>query len=182
MKGSSNYMGYYGFIKSYIVEFDFNKNNKDPDDSSYSFRFCDNDCSNDDTKAIGFGRLSSQRYNPTKDMNWDFRLIYDNKKLKIQSGSQAFYTEDVNLKENLGTYAAFVGFNGYMNGNKRELNVLGTFVCEDNFDITKMAGKFYVNENEYERYPFEAGENIQFLFSFINTKGQSVPHCFEQGI
>ena len=182
INGSSDYMGYYGFFKSYIVEFDFNRNKKDPDDSSYSFRFCDNDCSNDDSKAIGFGRLTSGIYDPTRDMNWDFKLIYGDKQLILSSGSNNFFTQSVDLSENLGTYTAFVGFTGYMNGNKRELNVLGTFVCEDNFEITRLAGKFYVNEREYERYSFEAGETIQFLFSFINTKGLLVPHCFEQGI
>ena len=45
-----------------------------------------------------------------------------------------------------------------------------------------MTGKFYVNEKEYDTYSFEGGENIQYLFSFINTKGQIVPHCFKQGI
>ena len=30
---SSDYMGYYGFTKSYIIEFDFNKGNKDADDA-----------------------------------------------------------------------------------------------------------------------------------------------------
>jgi len=69
-----------------------------------------------------------------------------------------------------------------MNGNRRELNVLGTFVCEDNFDIARMAGKFYVNNKEYDTYSFEPGENIQYIFSFINTEGQLVPHCFRQGI
>jgi len=83
---SSDYMGYYGFTKSYIIELDFNKNIKDPDDSSYSFRFCDNDCSNDDTKAIAYGPLETGIYDPTRDMNWDFRLIYSDKKLIFSSG------------------------------------------------------------------------------------------------
>ena len=180
---SSDYMGYYGFTKSYIIEFDFNKGNKDPDDSSYSFRFCDNDCSNDDSKAIASGKLNLQRFDPTRDMNWDFRLIYADKKLTVYSGAnQQIFSQAVDLAANLNAYTAYVGFTGHMSGNRRELNVLGTFVCEDNFDISRMTGKFFVNEKEYDTYSFEGGENVQYLFSFINTKGQIVPHCFKQGI
>lgn len=180
---SSDYMGYYGFTKSYIIEFDFNKGNKDPDDSSYSFRFCDNDCSNDDSKAIASGKLNLQRFDPTRDMNWDFRLIYADKKLTVYSGAnQQIFSQAVDLAANLNAYTAYVGFTGHMSGNRRELNVLGTFVCEDNFDIARMTGKFFVNEKEYDTYSFEGGENVQYLFSFINTKGQIVPHCFKQGI
>ena len=180
---SSDYIGYYGFTKSYIIEFDFNKGTQDPDDSSYSFRFCDTTCSNDDSKAIVYGKLNSQRFDPTRDMNWDFRLIYADKKLTLLSGANdPIFKYDVDLAKTLESYTAFVGFTGYMNGNRRELNVLGTFVCEDNFDISRMSGKFYVNEKEYDTYSFEGGENVQYLFSFINTKGQIVPHCFKQGI
>ena len=180
---SSDYMGYYGFTKSYIIEFDFNKGNHDPDDSSYSFRFCDNDCSNDDSKAIASGKLNLQRFDPTRDMNWDFRLIYADKKLTVYSGAnQQIFSQAVDLAATLNAYTAYVGFTGHMSGNRRELNVLGTFVCEDNFDISRMTGKFFVNEKEYDTYSFEGGENVQYLFSFINTKGQVVPHCFKQGI
>ena len=180
---SSDYMGYYGFTKSYIIEFDFNKGNHDPDDSSYSFRFCDSTCSNDDSSAILSGKLSYQRFDPTKDMNWDFRLIYGDKKLTLYSGAnQQIFQYEVDLASTLDAYTAYVGFTGHMNGNRRELNVLGTFVCEDNFDISRMTGKFYVNEQEYDTYSYEGGENVQYLFSFINTKGQVVPHCFKQGI
>jgi len=180
---SSDYMGYYGFTKSYIIEFDFNKGNHDPDDSSYSFRFCDSTCSNDDSNAILSGKLSYQRFDPTKDMNWDFRLIYGDKKLTLYSGAnQQIFQYEVDLASTLDAYTAYVGFTGHMSGNRRELNVLGTFVCEDNFDISRMTGKFYVNEQEYDTYSYEGGENVQYLFSFINTKGQVVPHCFKQGI
>jgi hypothetical protein len=180
---SSDYMGYYGFTKSYIIEFDFNKGNKDADDSSYSFRYCDNDCSNDDSTAIVNGKLNYQRFDPTRDMNWDFRLMYADKKLTLYSGAnQQIFSQDVDLSKTLSSNTAYIGFTGYMNGNRRELNVLGTFVCEDNFDISRMTGKFYVNEQEFDTYSFEGGENVQYLFSFINTKGQIVPHCFKEGI
>ena len=180
---SGDYLGYYGFTKSYVIEFDFNKNNHDPDDSSYSFRFCDSDCSNDDDKALTNGRLTTQRFDPTRDMNWDFRLIYEDKKLTVYSGAnQQIFSYSVDLSAKLETYTAYVGFTGYMSGNRRELNMLGTFVCEDNFDISRMTGKFYVNDEEYDTYSYKAGENVQYVFSFINTKGQIVPHCFKLGI
>ena len=181
--GPSDYMGYYGFTKSYIIEFDFNKGNHDPDDSSFSFRFCDKDCSNDDSHAILSGKLSRQIYDPTRDMDWHFKLIYSDKKLSLYHlDDTVIFTHNVDLNATLETYAAFVGFTGYKTEKKGELNVSGTFICEDNFDISKMRGKFYVNKKEYEKYIFESGENFQYLFSFINIRGQIVPHCFGLGI
>ena len=180
---SSDYMGYYGFTKSYIIEFDFKKGNKDPDDSSYAFRFCDNDCSNDDSKAYLSGKLNSQRFDPTRNMNWDFRLIYGDKKLILYSGANdQIFSYSVDLAKTLDSFTAYVGFTGHMSGNRRELNVLGTFVCEDNFDISRMTGKFLVNEKEYDTYTYDGGANVQYIFSFINSKGQVVPHCFKQNI
>ena len=98
--GSSDYIGYYGFTKSYIIEFDFNKNRNDPDDSSYSFRYCDTTCSNDDANAIIYDRLNSQRYDPTKTTNWDFRLIYIDEKLYLYSGANTLlFTYSVKLSK-----------------------------------------------------------------------------------
>ena len=144
-QGASDYLGYYGFTKSYIIEFDFNKNRNDPDDSSFSFRYCDTECSNDDANAIIFDRLNSQRYDPTKTMNWDFRLVYVDKKLFLYSGvNNILFSYNVDLAKVFASNTAYIGFTGNMNGNRRELNVLGTFICEDNYDISKMVGKFYV--------------------------------------
>ena len=180
---SNNYIGYNGFTKSYIIEFDFNKNLHDPDDSSFSFRYCDSECTNDDDNAFISGKIVNQRYDPTKDMNWDFRLIYVDKKLYLYSGpNEVIFTYNVDIQSILESNTAYIGFTGNMNGNRRELNVLGTFVCEDNFDISKMSGKFYVNEQELDTYTYKAGETVQYLFSFINNKGQVIPHCFKQGI
>ena len=180
---SNNYIGYNGFKKSYIIEFDFNKNLHDPDDSSYSFRYCDSECINDDDSAFISGKIVNQRYDPTKDMNWDFRLIYVDKKLYLYSGpNELIFTYNADIQSVLESNTAYIGFTGNMNGNRRELNVLGTFVCEDNFDISKMSGKFYVNDQELDTYTYKAGETVQYLFSFINTKGQVIPHCFKQGI
>ena len=180
---SNNYIGYNGFTKSYIIEFDFNKHLHDPDDSSFSFRYCDSECTNDDDNAFISGNIVNQRYDSTKDMNWDFRLIYVDKKLYLYSGpNEVLFTQSVDLQNVLESNTAYIGFTGNMNGNRRELNVLGTFVCEDNFDISKMSGKFYVNDQELDTYTYKAGETVQYLFSFINNKGQVIPHCFKQGI
>ena len=150
-EGTGDYIGYFGFTKSYIIEFDFEKSLNDPDSNSFSFRYCDSDCSNDDAKAIMSGRLNSQRFNPTNINNWDFRLIYVDKKLFLYSGpNEIIFTYNVDLSKVLQSNTAYVGFTGYMNGNRREVNVLGTFICEDNFDINRMIGQFYVDDKTYD--------------------------------
>ena len=183
LDGPSDYLGYYGFTKSYIIEFDFNKNRNDPDDSSYSFRYCDSECSNDDANAFVYDKLNAQRYDPTSTMNWDFRLIYSDKKLYLYSGvNTLLFSYNVDLSSSLESNTAYIGFTGNMNGNRRELSVLGTFICEDNFDISRMVGSFYVDDNSLETYTYKVGETVQYLFSFINSKEQVVSHCFKQGI
>ena len=182
-EGTADYIGYFGFTKSYVIEFDFDRSLSDPDSSSYSFKYCDSDCSNDDSKAIISGRLNSQRFDPSRTNNWDFRLVYVDKKLFLYSGpNDIIFTYNVDLYKMLQANTAYIGFTGYMHGNRREVNVLGTFICEDNFDITRMVGKFYVDDQTYDTYTYRAGETVQYLFSFINNKGQVIPHCFKQGI
>ena len=97
--------------KSYIIEFDFEKNNNDLDSSSYSFRFCDSDCSNDDSKVILSGKLNTQRFEPTRTNNWDFRLVYIDKKLFLYSGpNDIIFIYSVDLYKMLVSNTAYIGF------------------------------------------------------------------------
>ena len=181
-EGTGNYTGYFGFIKNYIIKFDFNQSLNNSDSNNYSLIYCDSDCSNNDANTLMSGKLT-QRFDPTKANNWDFRLIYLDKKLFLYSGqNEIIFIYDTDLYKILQSNTAYIGFTGYMNGNRRELNVLGTFICEDNFDITRMVGKFFVNNKTYDTYTYKAGETIHYLFSFFNNNGQVIPHCFKQDI
>ena len=181
--GTGEYIGYYGFTKSFIFEFDFNKNSNDVDESSYSFKYCDSACTNDDSKAIYKGKLINQRFDTTKIMNWDFRLIYNDNIIKVYSGpNDILYEYKVDLTEKLGSTIPYVGFTGYQRGNRRELNLIGTFICEDNYDISKLKGKFIINKEKVETASYKAGNKIYYSFSFINNKDQLVPHCFKTNV
>ena len=172
-------IGYNNYVNSLIIEFDFQKDKNDPDDSSFSVRFCDKSCTADDAYSMYKAKLTNQQYNYLMNNNWDFRLIYANKQLQILSGaSQAIYTKAINLEELLGTNIAFVGFTGFTFSNRREINLLGSFICEDNYEISLMPGNFYINEKKYETATYQAGSDINYLFSFINNKNQLVPHTY----
>ena len=172
-------IGYNNYVNSLIIEFDFQKDKNDPDDSSFSVRFCDKSCTADDAYSMYKAKLTNQQYNYLMNNNWDFRLIYANKQLQILSGaSQAIYTKAINLEELLGTNIAFVGFTGFTFSNRREINLLGSFICEDNYEISLMPGNFYINEKKYECATYQAGADINYLFSFINNKNQLVPHTY----
>lgn len=128
-------------------------------------------------------RLTSQRFDPNKANNWDFRLIYDTKKLTIFSGpNEILYSTNIDLEEKLGTNIAFVGFTGFMESNRREISLIGSFICEDNYVISKMPGNFFVNNQLFETAGYEAGTPINYLFSFINNKDQVVPHTYGYNI
>ena len=55
---------------------------------------------------------------------------------------------------------------------------MGTFICEDNYDLPKMIGYFLKNEEVPESAEYEPGETINFAFNFINSQGQEVPHAY----
>ena len=176
-------IGYNNFVNSIIFEFDFEKDLNDPDDSSFSVRYCDKSCAADDKYASFKARLTSQKYNYLMNNNWDFRLIYSNKQLQIFSGaSQSIYKVNVDLEKLLGTNIAFVGFTGFTFSNRREINLLGSFMCEDNYEISLMPGNFYINEKKYDTATYQAGSDINYLFSFINNKNQLVPHTYGYNI
>ena len=178
-------IGYNNFRNSLIVEFDFFKDSNDPDTSSYSLRFCTNTCNSDDNSYLVFGkgRLNSQTYDANKVMNWDFRLIYIDKVLSLYSGqNEMIYSGRYDLVSKLGTNIAYVGFTGFLEGNNRELSLLGTFVCEDNYDLPKMYGDFYINSKAVREATFTPGAAITFKYSFINNKNQVIPHTFGYNI
>ena len=182
-KGNENLIfediGYNNFVNSLIIEFDFEKDTYDPDSSSFSIRFCDTSCTSNDNKAIYSARLNNQRYDPSKTNNWDFRLVYNSKKLTLYSGpNEVLYSANYDLEATLGTNIAFVGFTGFMECNRREISIIGTFICEDNYQIPKMPGHFYLNGQTLQTASYEAGTPINYLFSFINDKDQKVPHTF----
>ena len=154
---SDNYsfedIGYNNFVNSLIIEFDFVKDTYDPDSDSFSVRYCEKSCFISDYKAMYSARLTSQRFDPNKANNWDFRLIYDTKKLTIFSGpNEILYSTNIDLEEKLGTNIAFVGFTGFMESNRREISLIGSFICEDNYVISKMPGNFFVNNQLFEIY------------------------------
>ena len=172
-------IGYNNFVNSLIIEFDFEKDTYDPDASSFSVRFCDTSCNSRDDKAMFSYKLNNQRYEPSKTNNWDFRLIYNTKKLTLYSGpNEVLLSTNYDLEATLGTNIAFVGFTGFIESNRRELSIIGTFICEDNYQIAKMPGYFYLNGQTFESAGYQAGTPINYLFSFINDKDQEVPHTF----
>ena len=181
--GIAENIGYSGFLKSLIMEFDFNRNSYDPDSSSYSLKFCSSTCSGDDSNAIYKGKLTIQRFDPTKNINWDFILIYNENKIKVYSGpNDELYQYSINLSEKFGSNLVYVGFTGYQRGNRRELNLLGNFICEDNFDLTRMKGSFVVDGKKLLTASYKAGNKVYYAFSFFNNRGNSVPHCYKTNV
>ena len=185
---SDNYsfedIGYNNFVNSLIIEFDFEKNSYDPDSDSFSIRYCQSSCgTSSDNKAMHSSRLNSQRFDPSKKNNWDFRLIYDTKKLYLYSGPyELLYSTNINLEQKLNTNIAFVGFTGFMESNRREITLLGSFICEDNYDISKMKGNFLINGGLTETAYYYPGEQVNYILSFINNKDQIIPHTYGYNI
>ena len=57
-------------------------------------------------------------------MNWDFRLIYSDKKLTLYSdANDVIFTYVVDLAKTLETYTTYARFTRHMIGNRRE------FIC-----------------------------------------------------
>ena len=178
-----NDIGYNNFVNSLIIEFDFEKDYYDPDSNSFSVRFCKTSCASEDYKAMYYNRLNSQRYDKTRVNNWDFRLIYDTKKLYLYSGpNEVIYSVNIDLEDTLGTNIGFVGFTGFMESNRREISLIGSFICEDNYEIKKMPGYFFINGELYESAGYQAGTPINYLFYFINNRDQVVPHTYGYNI
>ena len=173
-------IGYNNFVNSLIIEFDFEKNVYDPESNGFSLRFCDTSCNSDDGDnniVMHSAKLSSQTYNPAKANEWDFRLFYADKKLSLYSGpNELMFSTNFDLATKLGTNIAYVGFTGFIENNRRQLSIIGTFICEDNYQISKMPGNFYVNNGKLDTVIYEAGASINYVFSFINDKNQLVRH------
>ena len=172
-------LGYNNFANSLIIEFDFEKDSDDPDDNSFSVRYCSTTCSSSDKNAIKNGKLISQTYNPNQENIWDFRLIYENKIIYIYSGqNEILYSFNFDLEEKLGTDIGYVGFTGLIESNSRHISLIGSFICEDNFDMNKINGDFFDGGKKYDTMEYEAGTTINYVFPFINSKNQQVPHTF----
>ena len=173
-------LGYNNFVNAVVIEFDFVKDYEDPDGSSFSIRYCRSSCMSSDYRATVSQKLTSQRYVAGQKNEWDFRLVYANKQLTLYSGPNAvLHTMSYDLESYLGTNIAYVGFTGYMESTRGEINLQGTFVCEDNYVISKMGGSFYENYDDFYSYStYEPGATIQYAFEFINTEGKEVPHTY----
>ena len=176
-------IGYNNFINALIIEFDFNPDYADPSDNSFSIRYCDTHCYSQDVDVFVSGALNKQKYDPGKPNQWDFRLVYQQKTLYLYSGpNDLLHSMNIDLETTLATNIAYVGFTGFMESNRGEINIMGTFMCEDNYVITKMKGKFYENGEMYEEKDYEPGKTINYAFSFINSQGEIVPHTFGYNI
>ena len=176
-------IGYNNFLNSLIIEFDFEQDSYDPDSNSFSVRYCGTTCHSYDNYAFYSARLNYQRYDTTRANNWDFRLIYVGKILTLYSGSnQIIFQKAIDLETLLSTEIAYVGFTGFMESNRREISLIGSFICEDNYEMSLIPGVFVINGQGYIQYDFEAGETINYQFSFINNKHEFVPHTYGYNI
>ena len=172
-------IGYNNFVNALIIEFDFNPDDYDPGDSSFSIRYCGTSCHSYDSIAQVSKKLTTQAYIPGQRNEWDFRLVYKEKTLILYSGpNNVLHQMSYDLEATLGTNIGYVGFTGFMESNRGEVNIMGTFMCEDNYVISKMKGTFYQNGNFYEEANYEPGQTINYAFNFIDNQGKKVPHTF----
>ena len=176
-------IGYNGFTNALIIEFDFVQDYYDPDTSSFSIRYCGTSCSMYDNSAIVSKGLSQQRYTPGQKNSWDFRLVYADKTFYLYSGPNVvLHQMSIDLEATLGTNIAFVGFTGFMESNRGEINIFGSFICEDNYLLSKMKGAFYESGKTYSEKTYEPGQTINYAFNFINNQNKLVPHTYGYGI
>ena len=176
-------IGYNNFVNALIIEFDFWKDSYDPADSSFSIRYCGTTCHSYDNKAQVSKKLTTQMYKPGQKNEWDFRLVYSDKTLILYSGPNiVLHQMSYDLEKTLGTNIAFVGFTGFMESTGQEVNIMGTFICEDNYVISKMKGQFYQNGKFYDEMDYAAGQTINYAFSFIDNQGKTVPHTYGYNI
>ena len=54
------------------------------------------------------------------------------------------------------TNIAHLVFTGFIECNRRELSIIGTFIYEDNYQISKMPSNLYVKEGKLDTSVYEA--------------------------
>ena len=136
-------IGYQDFTNSYVVETDLFQNAGDFSCNTLSIHKCTGtavcSASESGTKQVN---LVNQIYNPSVPQTFDIRLMYSDGVVKVYSGDQQMLTDNFNFTDVYGSEALYLGFTGFFRGNRKELNMLGSFICEDNYDVTKMNGHF----------------------------------------
>ena len=128
--------GYNHFNNAVIIEFNFAKDYNDPDYGSISIKYCGSSCDASDADIMVSKPLKFQKYIPGKKNEWDFILIYENKNLNLYSGpNNLLHSLRYDLENTLGSNMASIDFTGFMESNRGEINLSGTFICEDNYLI-----------------------------------------------
>ena len=179
-----NDIGYNNFINALIIEFDFVKDTNDPDSNSFSIRYCSSTCgSSSDNNAFGKKKLGNQKFQIGQKNEWDFRFLYQNKNIYVYSGPNTIlYSSKYDLESTLDTNIAYVGFTGFMESNRGEINLMGTFICEDNYVLKKMIGYFLKDQTLLPSSEYLPEETINFAFHFINGQTEKIPHTYGYGI
>ena len=175
-------VGYNNFRNALIIEFDFEKDYGDPAPNSVSMRYCGTSCGVNEKLAFFSTTLNQQPYTKGKRNNWDFRLVYRDKTLILYAGTSVIKSISYDLEKTLGTNIAFVGFTGFKAVYREEINIYGTFICEDNYLISKMKGSFYEGGKTYSERNYEPEKTINYVFNFINNQGKRVPHTYGHNI
>ncbi len=173
-----NDKGFNNFTGTIIFEFKFERNISDSSDSiTYSVKTCEEGCDISKSSLIRSDVLNSQKYNTTKENNWDISIVC-NGSLYLYSGENNILNLDVTFGEYFETNIGYVGFTGFMESNRREISLIGSFICEETYEMSLMPGAFLVNGNSYQEYSFEAGESINYEFKFINNKNEIIEHTY----
>ena len=176
-------LGYNNYVNALIIEFDFVQDVHDPGPNSFSIRYCGTTCHSYDNTAFFRKALDRQKYIPGRRNEWDFRFVYQRKRIFIYSGSNSIiYQGNYDLERQLKTNIAYVGFTGFHESTSTELNIMGSFICEDNYVISRMKGNFLKNNRLYQTTDYQPGETINYAFQFINNQGAVVPHTYNNKI
>ena len=139
-----------------IIEFDFVQDVHDPAPNSFSIRYCGTTCHSYDNTAFFRKALDRQKYIPGTRNEWDFRFVYQRKRIFIYSGSNSIiYQGNYDLERQLKTNIAYVGFTGFHESSSTELNIMGSFICEDNYVISRMKGNFLKNNRLYQTTDYQ---------------------------
>ena len=134
---SGDNKGYNGIYDAIVTEFDFHYNYEAGDISgnSVSIHKCfQSNCSPIENSNT-IQRNIAQTYDRCQVMSYDIVLLYNNGNYRIQLGDSYIVDTTEDLNERFSGWA-FLGFSGFFQGQRRELQIFGSYFCEDDYTLS----------------------------------------------
>jgi hypothetical protein len=180
--GPGGSIGYQGIYDALVTEVDlyYNQEHGDLSGNTISVHKCYKKACAPTEGSDTVQRNLPLSYDKCRRMVYDVVIIYSSGYFTVQLGDNPMVSFQENLGSKFDQNWAYVGFTGFFRGRRRDLQIAGSYLCEDDYNNNSFYYTFLGSStlvlSQTNPAIMPAGNSGTFTIRFTDITGAAVPH------